>query len=95
MDLDSLRGQLDALDELLVPLLCERAQICVEIGKVKGTLGLPLRPPEVRDAQVRAHWIALAGAGPLDAAAINRLYNAITAEEDRVESAYIGEHPSP
>src|SRR3954469_12420998 len=44
--LDELRRKIDALDDQIVPLLNARAQIVVEIGKLKQQSGVPIYAPD-------------------------------------------------
>jgi chorismate mutase/prephenate dehydratase len=44
--LEDLRRQIDALDDQIVPLLNARAQIVVQIGKLKQQSGVPIYAPD-------------------------------------------------
>lgn len=87
MDIADWRRKIDAIDSQLVVLLNERASCCVAIGKLKGKLGLPLAVPE-RDPLVISRWCEMSS-GPLDPDALERLYRAICAEEDRLEEPHL------
>jgi len=63
MPLDELRNRIDELDHKLVQLLNERAQVVVEIGKLKSKTGKPIYAPD-REKEVFAR-IAKANEGPL------------------------------
>jgi len=82
-DISALRARIDALDEDLVRLLNERASCALAIGETKQALGLAIYQPE-REREVLEHVEALNG-GPLDAAAIRRLFERIIDEERRLE----------
>ena len=81
--LDDLRKRIDLLDESLVRLLNARAACALEIGKVKRALDLPIYQPE-REAQVLRNvqgW----NNGPLDQAAMKRLFERIIDEARHLE----------
>lgn len=81
--LDDLRRQIDALDERLVQLLNERAACALAIGRLKEERGLPVYQP-ARESEVLAH-VRSRNAGPLDGAAITRLFERIIDEARRLE----------
>lgn len=78
-----LRRRIDALDEQLVRLLNERAGCALEIGRVKEALGLTLYQPE-RERDVLDHVTSI-NTGPLDEAAMRRLFERIIDEARRLE----------
>jgi chorismate mutase len=78
-----LRRRIDELDEQLVRLLNERAACALEIGRVKEELGLAIYQPE-RERDVLDH-VTRVGTGPLDAAALRRLFERIIDEARRLE----------
>jgi chorismate mutase len=82
-ELKRLREAIDRVDEVLVKLLNQRAKYAVEIGELKGTLSLPIYSPD-RENEVLRH-VEATGEGPLDAAAIRRLFERIIDESRRVE----------
>ncbi|HEY0159100.1 MAG TPA: chorismate mutase [Thermoanaerobaculia bacterium] len=82
-ELRRLRDAIDRVDEVLVKLLNQRAKYAVEIGELKGILGLPIYAPE-REKEVLSHAEATSE-GPLDAAAVRRLFERIIDESRRVE----------
>jgi chorismate mutase/prephenate dehydratase len=63
MSLKELRKQINELDTRLVQLLNERAQVVIEIGKLKNKTGKPIYSPD-REKEVFAR-IAEANQGPL------------------------------
>jgi chorismate mutase/prephenate dehydratase len=63
MSLEELRNQIDRLDKQLVKLLNERAQVVIEIGKLKTQAGKPIYSPD-REKEVLAK-ITAANEGPL------------------------------
>ena len=81
--LEALRRRIDELDVQLVALLNQRARCALEIGRLKDAAGVPVYQP-TREAEVlinvRSH-----NAGPLDAAAMTRLFERIIDEARRLE----------
>jgi chorismate mutase len=82
-ELKRLRDAIDRVDEVLVKLLNQRAKYAVEIGELKGHLALPVYMPE-REKEVLRH-VETTSEGPLDDAAIRRLFERIIDESRRVE----------
>jgi chorismate mutase len=82
-ELRRLREAIDRVDEVLVKLLNQRAKYAVEIGEIKGHLSLPIYSPE-REKEVLLH-VESQSAGPLEAAAVRRLFERIIDESRRVE----------
>ena len=81
--LAELRQKIDALDEQLVQLLNARAACALEIGSVKKTAGLPVYQPS-RETEVLRHVQSI-NPGPLDDAAVRRLFERIIDEARRLE----------
>lgn len=82
-ELKRLREAIDRVDEVLVKLLNQRAKYAVEIGEIKGLLSLPVYSPE-REKDVLRH-AEENSRGPLDPAAVRRLFERIIDESRRVE----------
>jgi chorismate mutase len=82
-DIDHLRQRIDALDKQLVELLNERANCALEVGHRKEEIGQPVYQPD-REAEVLAN-VRAANHGPLDNAAITRLFERIIDEARRLE----------
>lgn len=83
MSLDRWRQQIDQLDERLVELLNERAQLALQIGREKRARGLPVHDPE-REAQILGRLCAL-NRGPLSEDAIRRILAQILEESRRLQ----------
>jgi chorismate mutase len=81
--LDDLRKRIDLLDESLVRLLNARAACALEIGRVKRAMGVPIYQPE-REAEVLKN-VQAANMGPLEEAAIKRLFERIIDEARHLE----------
>jgi chorismate mutase len=82
-ELMRLREAIDRVDEVLVKLLNQRAKYAIEIGEIKGVLALPIYVPE-REKAVLAH-AERTSSGPLEHAAVRRLFERIIDESRRVE----------
>jgi chorismate mutase len=82
-DLPGWRKRIDEIDQQLVRLLNERAQCAVEIGHLKKAMDLPAWQPQ-REAEILRN-IVRANEGPLDDAAIRRLFERIIDEARSLE----------
>jgi len=82
-ELDDWRKRIDEIDQQLVKLLNERSGCAVEIGHVKKKLNLPAWSPE-REAEILRH-VVKSNRGPLDDAAIRRLFERIIDEARSLE----------
>ena len=89
-DLERLRAQLDALDEVLLDTIRDRIRCCVRIGEVKRHHGVPMMQPH-RIAVVHERAATYAAEHRLDAAFLHRIYDQIIDETCRVENLVIGE----
>jgi chorismate mutase len=81
--LDDLRREIDAIDERLVKLLSERAACALQIGHEKKLAGMEVYQPS-READVLNH-VQRINSGPLDDAAMKRLFERIIDEARRLE----------
>ena len=82
-DLDGWRRRINEIDQQLVKLLNERSQCAVEIGHLKRQLDLPAWQPQ-REAEILRN-VVKSNAGPLDNAAIRRLFERIIDEARSLE----------
>ncbi|MFB3921131.1 MAG: chorismate mutase [Terriglobia bacterium] len=82
-DLDGWRKRIDAIDQELVKLLNERSQCAVEIGHIKKQLNLPAWQPQ-REAEILRN-VVKSNHGPLDDAAMRRLFERIIDEARALE----------
>jgi chorismate mutase / prephenate dehydratase len=73
------RQQIDALDQRIVGLLQERAQVVAEIGVIKGEAHLPVTVPG-REQEVIEKAEDLAKRGPLPPEAVGRIYKTLLNE---------------
>ena len=82
-EIDRIRDAINRVDEVIVRLLNQRAKYAIEIGEIKGVLGLPIYAPE-REKEV-LHHVENTCDGPLDGPSIHRLFERIIDESRRVE----------
>jgi len=82
-DLDGWRKKIDEIDQQLVQLLNERSGCAVEIGHLKKKLNLPAWQPE-RESEILRN-VVKSNHGPLDDAAIRRLFERIIDEARALE----------
>lgn len=85
MALAPLRQRIDAIDHEIVALLNERAQIALEIGRVKQVTGRTVRDA-AREAQVLEH-VTSASAGLFPEPELVALYRKLIAATRRVQHA--------
>ena len=82
-DFDQWRKRIDEIDQQLVRLLNERSQCAVEIGHIKKKLNVPAWQPQ-REAEILRN-VVKSNRGPLDDAAIRRLFERIIDEARSLE----------
>jgi len=82
--LQSLRDDIDRVDEGLVRLLNERARCACAIGRLKKELGIEVYHPS-REKQVLDHVRGVATEGPLGGDAIARIFERIIDEARLLE----------
>jgi chorismate mutase len=82
-DFDGWRKRIDEIDQKLVKLLNERSKCAVEIGHLKKKINMPAWQPE-REAEILRN-VVKSNHGPLDDAAIRRLFERIIDEARALE----------
>ena len=82
-DFDQLRKRINEIDQQLVKLLNERSQCAVEIGHIKKKLNVAAWQPR-REAEILRN-VVKSNQGPLDDAAIRRLFERIIDEARSLE----------
>ena len=82
-DLDGWRKRIDEIDQQLVKLLNERSKCAVEVGRIKKKLNQAAWQPD-REAEILRN-VVKSNHGPLDDAAIRRLFERIIDEARAVE----------
>ncbi|HEV2425638.1 MAG TPA: chorismate mutase [Terriglobia bacterium] len=88
-ELERCRKQIDAIDEQLLKLLNQRAEWAVRAGRWKKTYHQSVWQPE-REAQILQH-VENSNPGPLDDAAIRRLFERIIDEARSLERHIVSE----
>ena len=78
MEISDWRQKIDEVDRDLVRLLNERARVVLEIGKLKRQNGLAIQEPR-REREVFQN-IVEANQGPLESAAVQRMFQQIIEE---------------
>ncbi len=81
--IDDWRKRIDEIDLEILKLLNERSRCAVEIGHAKKELHMPMWSPE-REAEILRH-VVKANTGPLDDAAVRRLFERIIDEARTLE----------
>ena len=81
--MESRRRRIDTIDRDLVRLLNERAAQAIALGAIKRERGLPIYQPD-REEEVLNN-VQNHNGGPLEAAAIRRLFERIIDESRRLE----------
>jgi len=87
LEIEDWRDAIDNIDEQLVALLNKRADCAIAVGRVKRERGLEIYQPD-REQQVIRH-VNSVNKGPLDSAAIKRLFERIIDESRRVERVVV------
>ena len=80
---EELRRRIDAIDRRVVALLNERAGHAITLGRIKKERGLPIYQP-AREEEVLRN-VQESNAGPLEDAALRRLFERIIDESRRIE----------
>jgi chorismate mutase-like protein len=99
MKIDDWRKKIDAIDTAMLHLLNLRAQLAVEVGRLKQEEGVALRAP-AREQEILSRMKA-ANPGPLDNATIERIYQFILDESIRTQESHglakpgHAAHPAP
>jgi chorismate mutase len=89
-DLESLRAQLDALDQVLLDTVRDRIRCCVRIAEVKRRQSVPMMQPH-RIAIVQERAASYAAEHGIDAKFLDRLYDLIIDETCRIEDLVIAD----
>src|SRR5271165_7333773 len=83
--LDSSRQRIDSIDDQIVKLLNERAQVVHEVGVIKKKFNAPVSAPG-REEQV-VHRAAAQAKAPLTGPAVEAIYRTILREMSAMEQA--------
>ncbi|HLI30655.1 MAG TPA: chorismate mutase [Terriglobia bacterium] len=88
-DMAEWRKRIDEIDQQVLKLLNERAQCALEIGQYKKERSLPAWAPE-REAEILRN-VVKSNTGPLDDAAVRRLFERIIDEARSLERHVMNE----
>jgi chorismate mutase-like protein len=83
MKIGDWRAKIDAIDTTLLHLLNVRAGFALEVGRLKGESGQPLRVP-ARELEILERMVQL-NPGPLDTTAVETIYQRILDESIRIQ----------
>ena len=84
MELDALRDQLDIIDERILSLLSERAQVIIQVADFKRQHNIPIYVPEREGSIIER--LRTVNPGPLPGDTIERIYRNILEEMRKFES---------
>jgi chorismate mutase len=93
LTLESLRTEIDALDDAIVRLLDRRARCASAVGRIKRAMGMRIYEPG-REAVVIAHVKSVNASlgGPLTEDAMERLYERVMDEARRIQRLEFERH---
>ena len=80
------RAKIDAIDTTLLHLLNVRAAFALEVGRLKGEAGVPLRVP-AREREILSRMKKV-NPGPLDGEAVEKIYQLILDESIRIQESH-------
>jgi chorismate mutase / prephenate dehydratase len=86
MKIDDWRRKIDAIDTALLHLLNLRAELSLEVGRMKCEAGVPLRAPE-REQEILTR-MKQANPGPLDGKTVGKIYQVILDESIRTQTRF-------
>jgi chorismate mutase-like protein len=86
MGIDALREQLDSIDERILSLLSERAEVIMQVADFKRHHNMPVYVPE-REGSILKRLRTI-NPGPLPGETIERLYRAVLEEMRKFESEH-------
>jgi chorismate mutase len=91
LDIDEIRLKINQLDTELLQIFNQRAALALKIGEVKKELGLPIYDP--RREKLIFERMKKLNEGPLDDAAITRLFERVIDESRSLERTHAkGDH---
>lgn len=83
VNIDDYRAEIDRLDSELLAIFNRRADLALQIGRIKKTIGLPVYDPS-REKRIFDRMQG-ANMGPLDNGAVVRLFERVIDESRRLE----------
>lgn len=88
LDLEELRGQIDAVDQQILRLLHERVRLVVKVGEYKRERGMPVYDPSRERSLLER--LCKSAEPPLDAETIRRIFERLVDESRRIEQHHMG-----
>jgi chorismate mutase-like protein len=85
MKINDWRRKIDAIDVAMLHLLNLRAELALEVGRLKGKRGASLRVPE-REGEILSRMLQL-NTGPLDDVSVKMIFQAILNESIRTQES--------
>lgn len=86
MKIDDWRRKIDAIDTAMLHLLNLRAELSIEVGRMKCEAGVPLRSTE-REQEILTR-MKQSNPGPLDAETVGKVYQLILDESIRTQTRF-------
>ncbi len=86
MKIDDWRRKIDAIDTAMLHLLNLRAELSLEVGRMKCEAGVPLRAPE-REEEILTR-MRQTNPGPLDGETVGKIYQLILDESIRTQTRF-------
>ena len=88
MDITDWRRKIDEIDTAMLHLLNLRAELAIEVARMKTQEGVALRTP-AREREIIARMKQL-NPGPFDGRAVAKIYQLILAESNRNQELHCG-----
>ncbi len=88
MELETIRKEIDFLDNELLKIITKRMALMPEIVKIKKELNLPIHQPK-REASLLAERMAVAKSLDLDPEMVKKLFQLIVANARKIQEEII------
>lgn len=89
-ELTNLREKINIIDELLVPLIAKRMEICLEVANYKKNNQIPVMQSN-RVNEVKKRCCEIGNEHGLEESFVDSIYNLIIREACRLENQIIGD----
>ena len=87
MGIDELRARLDEIDNQMLALLSERAQVVLQVADFKQQHNIPIHIPDRETAIFKR--LRTTNPGPLSGDAIERIYRTVIEEMRKFEAQHV------
>jgi chorismate mutase len=88
LDLETLRREIDAVDQQILQLLHARVRLVMQVGEYKRERGIPVYDPARERALLER--LSKAAEPPLDGDTIRRVFERLVDESRRIEQHHVG-----